>query len=69
MKAFKILWVKEGNAISHNVFNPFQIKFNFGVTIVFSSANAFNLDQSKKLLFDKGLMMVRFLADQQVLAD
>ena len=38
-------------SFSHNVFYHFQKKFNFSVTFILSSANAFYLDQSKILLF------------------
>ena len=40
---------------SDNVFYPFKIKFQFWFRFILSSANAFNLDQSKILLFGKGL--------------
>ena len=45
-------------SFSHIVFYPFyplRHKFQFWVTFILSSANAFNLDQSKTLLFDKEL--------------
>ena len=38
---------------SNNVFNPFQNNFHFSVTFILSSANAFNLDQSKILSLSK----------------
>ena len=37
------------------VFDPSHRKFCFLITFISSSANAFNLDQSKILLFGKGL--------------
>ena len=40
---------------SHNVFYPLQNEFQFLITIILSSANAFNLDQSKNLSFGKEL--------------
>ena len=45
-------------SISHNVFFPSQIKFQFWVTFSLSSANAFNLAKSKILSFGKGLREV-----------
>ena len=43
-------------SFSQNVFYPSQNKFHFSVTFFFSSANAFNLDQSKILSFGKEIM-------------
>ena len=39
--------------------------FNFAVTLILSSANAFNLDQFKKLVFGKGLGQ-RWRTEQQI---
>ena len=38
---------------SHNVFYPQKANFKFSVTFILSAARAFNLDQSKILLFSK----------------
>ena len=43
---------------SHNVFCPSQTNFKFSITFILSFVNAFNLDQSKILLFGKELRMV-----------
>ena len=57
----KRLWEKEKmlvNSIftfSHNVFYFSRKNFNFSVTFIFSSANAFSLYQSYNLLFGKEL--------------
>ena len=45
--------------LSHNVFYLSPKKFNFSVTFILLSANAFNLDQSKNLLFGKGLNLMK----------
>ena len=42
-------------SFSHSVFFLSQANFNFSVTFILSSANAFNLDQFKNLLFGKEL--------------
>ena len=44
-------------SFSHNIFYPSQFQFQFlsHIFFFFSSANAFNLDQSKYLLFGKEL--------------
>ena len=42
-------------SFSHNVFYPSQKRFQFFVTFILSSTNAFNLDKSKVLSFGKGL--------------
>ena len=42
-------------SFSHNVFYPIQNKFQYLVTLILSSANAFNLDQPENLSFDKDL--------------
>ena len=39
--------------LSQNVFYPAKTNFNFSVTFILSSANAFSLDQSKILSFGK----------------
>ena len=41
-----------------------QTIFNFPVTFILSSASAFNLDQSKNLLFGKGLTSLTILFNQ-----
>ena len=42
-------------SFSHDVFSQFWEGFVFNLDLFFSSANAFNLDQSKNLLFGKEL--------------
>ena len=37
------------HSFSHNVFNPFKTKIIVLATVIFSSANAFSLDQAKGL--------------------
>ena len=41
--------------VSYNGFYPSQTNFNFLFTFILSSANAFNLDQTKNLSFGKEL--------------
>ena len=59
----KTLWEKEKMLVtsifsfSHNVFYPSKTNFNFSATFNLSSANAFNLDQSKNLSFGKELTL------------
>ena len=43
-------------SFSHNLFYPSQNKFQFLAEFNLSSANAFNLEQSKNLSFGKDLM-------------
>ena len=47
-------------SFSHNVSYHLKKNFCFLITLILSSANAFNLDQSKNLSFGKGLTSDRF---------
>ena len=64
-KLLKTLWENEKmlvttiSSFSHNVFYPSQIKINFSVAFNLSSANAFNLDQSKILSFGKEFRLIK----------
>ena len=58
----KILWEKEKMLVTSilslsHVFYLSQNKFQFLVFFILSSANAFNVDQTKILLFNKGLTL------------
>ena len=61
----KTLWEKDKMLVisvfsfSHNVFNPSKKEFLFSVTFILSSANDFNLDQSKNLSLGKELTETR----------
>ena len=46
---------KQHFLLSHNVFYTSQIKFNFLILFILSSANILNMDKSKFLLFGKEL--------------
>ena len=47
-------------SFTHNVFYPLKTNFNFSVTFILSSANAFNLDLTKILSFGKELDVIDF---------
>ena len=51
-------------SLFHNVFDPSQAKLQFLFTFIVSSANAFNVDQSKILLFGKELKQVENIVEK-----
>ena len=54
-------------SFSHNVFHQSQTEICFKVSFILSSANAFNLDQSKNLSFGKVLKgQLSFVAESVV---